>query len=141
MEFRIATKADIDFVAENSLYGPIGKEQQEQIDFVYTLDHGDYILGVGGFRMVTDSTAWGWIELSGYIGNHLVPTIRVIQDYMKIFCSNHKIRRLQAWVASDFPEGIRTAKHLGFVEECTMIDFLGKGKNAILLVQYFNGDN
>jgi hypothetical protein len=140
MEFRQATEADLKAVVENSLYPSQGKESTEAIDFIYTLDHGDYILGVGGFRMITDATAWAWIELTMFVGRHLVPTVRVIAEYMEIFCKNHNIRRLQAWVAKGFEEGIRTTRHLGFEEECVMKDFLGKGKDAILFVKYFDGE-
>lgn len=137
MEFREATEADLAFVSQHSLYGSDGKEQPDRIDYVYTLDHGDYILGIGGFRMITDTTAWAWIELTHYIGSHLVPTIRVITEYLQIFCKTHRIRRLQAWVPKGFSEGMRTVRHLGFEEEYTLKDFLGKGRDAILFVKYF----
>lgn len=140
MEFRKATEEDLQFVIEHGLYPPTGKEQSEPIDFIYTLDHGDYILGVGGFRMITDTTAWAWIDLSEYVGRHLVPTIRVIAEYMEVFCKNHHIRRLQAWVDKEFKEGLRTARHLGFEEEYMMKDFLGKGKDAIMFVKYYEGE-
>lgn len=140
MEFRQSTEDDLKFAAEHSLYEPSGKEKMDTVDFVYTLDHGDYILGIGGFRMITDTTAWAWIELTEFVGKHLVPTVRVVSEYMEIFCKNHGIRRLQAWVNKEFAEGIRTTRHFGFEEEYMMKDFLGKGKDAIMFVKYFDGE-
>lgn len=140
MEFRKATEKDLEFVEQNSLYPTSEKDQTEAIDYIYTLDHGDYILAVGGFRMITDSTAWAWTELTKYVDGHVIPTYRVISEYMEIFCKNNNIIRLQAWVASDFVEGIRTAEHLGFMKEYLMEDFLGKDKDAILFVKYYNGE-
>jgi hypothetical protein len=137
MEFRQATEADIKFAADHALFPKRDPDQENNADFVYTLDHGDYILAVGGFRMITETTAWAWIELTEYVGNHLIPTIRVISEYMEIFCKNHKIRRLQAWVDEDFSEGMRTAIHLGFESEYILKDFLGKDKNAIMFVKYY----
>jgi hypothetical protein len=139
MDFRESTQADLDFAAEHSLYGG-DKDQPDRIDYAFTLDHGDYILAVGGFRMITNSTAWGWIELTEYMGPHLMATYRVISEYMDIFCENHKICRLQAWVRDGFKEGFRVMRHLGFEEEYMLHDFLGKGENAIMFVRYYGGD-
>jgi hypothetical protein len=137
MEFRQATEDDLTFVKAHSLYPPTGKENSDAFDFVYTLEHGEYILGIGGFRMITDATAWAWIELTEFVGSHIIATYRVISEYMEIFCTNHTICRLQAWVDKDFQAGNRTAFHLGFSVEQQMKDFLGKGRDAILYVKYF----
>ncbi len=138
MEFRQATESDLNFVKENSLY-PIEEKEVAETDYVYTLDHGDYILGVGGFRMITGTTAWAWLELTDYVGGHLVPTYRVIKEYMEIFCRDHHIVRLQAWVRDGFMEGMRTVRNLDFEEEYLMKNFLGMGCHAILFVKYFKG--
>lgn len=140
MEFREATPKDLEFAAQHGLYKTGGKDQPDQIVYAYTLDHGDYILGVGGFHMITDTTAWAWIELTEYVGGHLIPTCRVISEYGEIFCRNHKIRRLQAWVPKGFEEGMRLVQHFGFEAESLMKDFLGKGKDAMLFVRFFDGE-
>lgn len=139
MEFRESTEADLEFAAEHSLY-PSDKDQPTRIDYAFTLDHGDFILAVGGFRMITETTAWGWIELTEFMGPHLVATYRVISEYMDIFCRDKKIRRLQAWVRKGFTEGMRTMRHLGFDEEYMMKDFLGEGQDAIMFVRYYQGE-
>lgn len=139
MEFRQSTREDLEFAAEHSLY-PDDKDQPDQIDYAFTLDHGDYILGVGGFRMITNTTAWAWIELTEYMGPHLVATYRVISEYMDIFCREHKITRLQAWVRKGFTGGMRMVRHLGFDEEYMMKNFLGNGQDAIMFVRYYQGD-
>lgn len=137
MEFKEATEAELSFATNHSLHGTTDKGTPERIDYVYTLKHEENVLGVGGFRMITDTTAWAWIEPTEFIGGHLVPTYRVINEYMAIFCKNHGIRRLQAWVEKGFSEGMRTVRHCGFEEEYMMKDFLGKGRDAILFVRYF----
>lgn len=139
MEFRLSTETDLEFVSKHSLYEE-ENNQPTQLDHIFTLDHGDYILGIGGFRMITNSTAWAWVQLTEYVGRHIEPTYRVIKEYMEIFCKDHNICRLQAWVKKDFHEGIRTVRHLGFQEEYMMKDFLGKDKSAIMFVKYYDGE-
>lgn len=139
MEFRIATQEDLDFVSEHKLYpNDDDKKGPERTDYVYTLDHGDYILGVGGFRLVTNTTAWAWFELTEYVGDHLVPTYRCIVEWMEIFCKNHGIIRLQAWVEKGFTQGMRTMRHCGFQEEYMLKDFLGQDRDAIMFAKYYN---
>lgn len=140
MEFREATEKDFEFAAQHSLHKTGGKDQPDRIDFGYTLDHGDYILAVGGFRLITDTTAWAWIELTEYVGSHLIPTCRVISEWAEIFCRDHNIRRLQAWVPKGFEEGMRMVRHFGFEAEFLMKDFLGKGQDAMMFVRFFDGE-
>ena len=62
MIFRESTQADLDFMADHSIKG--GIKQFKFIDYVYTLEHDDIPLGIGGFRLIVPTTAWCWVDLS-----------------------------------------------------------------------------
>jgi hypothetical protein len=64
--------------------------------------------------------------------------MRRIREYIDIFCREHKILRLEAWVDVNFNEGLRLVKHLGFHPESRKINFLGKNKDAWLYVRFFD---
>ena len=152
MDFRIMTAEDLAFVDAHLLYPDERKERKDDQDFNFALQHGDYVLGVGGFRMITDTTAWAWVQLTSYVGHHIIPTIRVITEYMDGyylkdgthkpgFCKKHGILRLQAFVRADFPEGHRLVEHLGYFREGpVMKDFCGKGIDAHLYVKHYDGE-
>lgn len=127
------TEADLKFITENALYPFDPKnDKSDNACYEFVLDHGDYIIGGGGFRAITETTAEGWIALTTYVGDHVVPAYRVINEWLEIWCKNHNIHRVQAWVKAGFEEGKRTLRHLGFTEEFKMLDFLGPGKDAYL---------
>lgn len=133
MEFRAMTEADLKIILEHSLYAQEPKNSMsDDAHAEFVLEHGDSILAAGGFRAITETTAEGWIMLTDYVGNHLIPVYKVISEWLEIWCKNHKIHRVQAWVKSGFEEGKRTVRHLGFTEEFKMLDFLGPGKDAYL---------
>jgi RimJ/RimL family protein N-acetyltransferase len=120
MRFREATEEDIDFAARNSINTHTDRKLIELVDYVYVLED-DEPLGVGGFRFITPTTAWCWVDI-------VKPTItvyRTIKEWIDTFCETHKIRRLQAFINPDFPESINMVKHLGFEKESTMKNFFG----------------
>ncbi len=137
MKFREMTFEDLAFVEEHSLYKEnADKEHPERIDFDFVLEHDNYILAAGGFRIINKTTAWAWIELTEYIKKeHLITTYRTIKEWHEIWCKIKKIYRLQAWVRSGFEEGKRLAEHLGFEKEFKMKDFLGPEKDAWMYVK------
>jgi hypothetical protein len=148
MEFRIAKPEDFKFIDEHPLYpDQVDKKPLEKIDYDFVLDHGDYILGAGGFRLINDHTAWVWVMMTEYVGNHLVPSVRVIKEWMEGyydkeknwnpgFCVEHSVYRLQASVAVNFQQGNNIARMLGFEKESKMLNFFGKGKDAWLYVRF-----
>lgn len=139
MEFREATTEDLKVCSEHSLHELDTKSTVSKEDFAFVLDHGDHILCAGGFQMITDVCAWAWIMPTKYVGSHWVPTIRVIKEWMEIWCKEHEIVRLQAWVKVGFDEGIRTAEHLGFIKEYKMNNFIADGVDAWLYVLHIHG--
>lgn len=139
MTFREMTKADLDFVSSNSISRGIISKQPEVTDWNYALEHEGLTLGIGGIRLITESTAWGWIEITHYAVSHITTAYRTIKEWTDILCKNQGITRLQVYVAVDFPEALRTAEHLGFHKEYDepMRNFLGNGKDAYLFVRHF----
>jgi len=133
MEFREATQNDLDCVSDHTISRGIQKRLPHRIEYVYALEHEGKVLGVGGFRLVNLTTAWCWIDLAESAKKHIMPVYRVIKEWMHIFCTEHQIRRLQAYVEPDFPQAIRTATHLGFFKESVMRNFMGD-KDAYMFV-------
>ena len=133
MIFRESTQADLDFMADHSIKG--GMKQFKFIDYVYTLEHDDIPLGIGGFRMIVPTTAWCWVDLSDKALEHLRDSYRTIKEWIETFANTHQIIRLQAFVR-DTPEDRRLVRHLGFIEESRMEKFYGD-EDALLYVRIF----
>ena len=124
MKLREATEADFRFVAEYTIsHGP--KECPTIIDFVYALEHEGKVLGVGGVKLLNETTAWAWFDLTVFARAHIKTVYRTIRDWMDTLMKTHRIKRLMAAVECDFPEAVRTAEHLGFHLEGEMENFFG----------------
>ncbi len=134
MEFRETTQEDLDFVANHSVSRGILKRQPECIDYCYTLEHEGKPLGIGGFRLINETTAWAWVDITDCAGGHIIPAYRVLKDWIDIFVKEHGIKRLQAYIEMDFPEAIRMVQHLGFEKESIMRSFVGD-KDASMYVR------
>lgn len=135
MQFREAAQSDLDFVEATLLHNTVHYKQPERIDYCYTLEHENEILGVGGFRFVNETTAWVWIILSKYAKGHLKTVYRATKEWMDIFCEEHRLRRLQAYVDIGFPEANSLVEHLNFNWESTMKNFW-PDKDAHLYVRF-----
>lgn len=119
MEFRLATADDILKVRQN----PLHTEHKEPPDmgeifhiFALDDDNGE-LIGVGGFQLITNTTAWVWVELSKNVNDNLIVTYRVLRDWIEQYCRNNGIIRLQCFIDESFPQSIRLAEHLGFDHE------------------------
>ncbi len=131
MEFREATQSDLDYLAEHSISRGIQKQCPEQQEYVYALEHEGMVLGIGGFRLINKTTAWCWVDFSTDAGTHIILAYRVIRDWIELFCKEHGIIRLQAYVECDFTQAIGMVQHLGFKKESIMEKFMGD-KDAFL---------
>ena len=58
MKFRESTDEDIDFMVNHSINQQVDRKEIGSIDYTYTLEHEGVPLVVGGFRMITTTTAW-----------------------------------------------------------------------------------
>jgi len=134
MQFRETTKEDFEYTANHSISRGLSKYQPECIEFLYTLEHEGKPLCVGGFRLLNLTTAWAWVDLTESARGHIITCYRAIKEWTDIFVKEHNIRRLQAYIESDFPEGIRMAQHLGFRKESIMEKFMD-GKDAFMYVR------
>ena len=133
MNFRETIPADFEFMSHHSINKDVDRKILDCVDYVFTLED-DVPLAIGGFRMINTTTAWCWIDLSDEAGKHLVKVYRVIKEWIDEFAESHKIKRLQAFVRTDFEEAERLVKHLGFKKESIMENFFGE-ENAYLYVR------
>lgn len=134
MNLRETTQVDIDFVAEHSVSHGCFKDQPEKIDYMYTLEHEGKVLGIGGLKLINKTTAWAWVDITDEAQQYMIIGYRVIKEWMAKLVELGEIRRLQAYIETDFPEAIRMAEHLGFKKESTMRNFVGD-KPAHLFVR------
>lgn len=120
------TESDFGFAEMFAMYPEDIKEKREIIDHDFALEKESVILAVGGFRMITDKTAWSWILLTKHASTNerLVNLFRTLKEFTEQFCKDNKIRRLQAWVKVGFEEGVRTVEHLGYKRESIMHHFI-----------------
>jgi len=135
MEFRELKQEDIEAVKNNSISRGILSNQPEIVDYNYTLEHKGKILGIGGIRLINMTTAWAWVDLTHYAGEHIITVYRVIKEWMEILAKDKGIKRLQAYVETDFPEAVRVVEHLGFHQESVMPKFVGN-KFAYLYTKF-----
>jgi RimJ/RimL family protein N-acetyltransferase len=140
MNFRQLQEADIQFMADNSLFSrEHWKSMCGQLEFNYALEHNGNVLGIGGLKMINNHTAYGWFDMSIHAKNHVIICYRVIKEWLQISCKELGIRRLEAYVEADFEAGQRTVEHLGFTYEYTAKNFFGDKPGKIYSI-CFDGD-
>ena len=125
MRIREATKADILYVADHSASRGCFKDQPDQIDYIYTLEHEGDVLGIGGIKIINPTTAWCWVDVTVNGKKHMIMAYRTLKVWIDKLVEIHGLRRLMAAVGVDFPEAIRMIEHLGFVREYTMEQWSG----------------
>jgi len=136
MKIRETIQSDIDFMKDHSVSRGILKNQPEQMEFCYSLEHEGKLLCIGGFRLINLTTSWCWLDLSTEAGGHIRTVYRIIKEWIEEFAKDNNIKRLQCYIEPDFPEAIRTVQHLGFEKESILEGFLPNG-NALLYRRLF----
>lgn len=140
MQLRDTTQADILYLANHTASRGCFRNQPPKLDYVYTLMHENEILGIGGIKMISEGTAWAWIDASDKAKPFMVKgdikVYKLIRDYMKVVVELTDIHRLQAAIEVDFPEAIRMVEHLGFERESIMKHWKGD-KSAYMYVKFF----
>jgi hypothetical protein len=119
------TLEDVKYLEDNSVSRGIFKNTPEVTDYSYSLEHEGILLASGGFRLINNTTAWCWLDMSHHAGSHIQTLYRVISEWMEEFIKDKGIKRLQAYIDPLFPEGIRLVQHLGFERESNMTNFYG----------------
>ena len=135
MLFREATKEDLEYVARYSVSRG-NKEYPDTIDYIYTLENQGVVLGVGGFKLLNENTAWVWLDFTPEARVQIRIVYHVIVEWMQIFVKNHGLRLLMAAVRPLFTEAIMTIEHLGFHKEATMPNFFGDQSAHLYLRLY-----
>ena len=134
MKFRETTQEDIDYVKDHSISRGILDKQPERTDFCYTLEHEGKVLGIGGFRFITLTTAWCWLDVSDQNQQYWPESYPIMKEWIDIFVKEHNIKRLQAYIECDFEKAIRMVKQLGFEKESLMKNFVDD-KDAFMYVR------
>jgi RimJ/RimL family protein N-acetyltransferase len=125
MIFREMTQADLDYMAIHGVKEKDRKIHAGQSEYNYALADGDVTLGIAGFRIINDFTAWVWMIPGDEWTQHLAVAFRLLSEWIETFCADFGIRRLEAFVEIGFNEGIRLVEHLGFIEDGIMKNFYG----------------
>jgi len=132
MEFREATTDDLVEVSKTSISRGL-KEFPESIDRQWALSHEGVVLGVGGIKWLTPTTAWAWMDWAKAALDYKAVAIRLIRDFLRGLMNEDGMLRLMAAVDPAFPAAVRTAEALGFKRESVMPKFFGD-KPAIMYV-------
>ena len=117
MLLRETTQDDLEYMASNSISRGVTKSCTGQVSFMYTLERDDKPLGIGGFRLITPTTAWCWVDMADLAPKYLITGIRLLKDQIDKFAKEHNLKRLQAYVQYDFKEAIKLVEFLGFEKE------------------------
>lgn len=123
MKFREMTTKDYEYLKDHSISRGIFKNTPLVTEYSYSLEHEGILLGSGGFRLINETTAWCWLDMTQEAKSHLQTAYRVIKEWMDDFVKDKGIIRLQAYIDPNFPEAIRIVQHLGFERESNMERF------------------
>lgn len=139
-EFRVMSLRDYETLRQHSLY-PLEKENPSTPCYEnFAYEHLGELYAGGGFALITETTAWAWVCLTdAVVPGHVRPVYQVMKEFIELWCREHGIIRLQAFVREGFERGYRLVEHLGFQPEgYLMPHFCGKDKAAQLFVRYFH---
>lgn len=136
MRIRELTIEDYDYVCEYGINRGVIKNQPEQLEYSYTLEHEGKVLVIGGIKLINHTTAMCWIALTCWAKEHIIDSYRVISEWMELICKEKQIRCLLAFVDAGFEAGERTVLHLGFDRKCRIDSFNGDSP-ADLYVRLF----
>ena len=125
MNFRKAKTEDLEYVAQHSISKGI-KEFPTSVDHIFTLEHEGDILGVGGFKLLNEYTAWCWMDWTNSALVYKISTYRVVREWLDEFRKQFGIKLLMAAVREHFAEAIRTVTHLGFEKSIRLPKFFGE---------------
>lgn len=114
MEFQKLNQDHIDAVAGKSISRGIFQKMPPEYEFDFGLVHDGKVMGVGGINLLNLTTGFIWMDMSEDARDNIYTVYRCIKEYMDKIVHTHGLRRLECYVEKDFPEAIRTVRHLGF---------------------------
>lgn len=147
MIFSKMTQADLDYMRDHSTDNDLYKSIPETIEHNFALRDGNDVLGIGGIRMMNDTTGVGWFDLSRKGFENVIACYRTISEWIggytdgkgnreKGICQELGIVRLEAYVKDGFGRGVRTVEHLDFAFERKVHKYFGD-QDGLLFVRYF----
>jgi hypothetical protein len=92
------------------------------------VDHGGRVLCCAGIIPIWDNRAEAWSLISGAAGKLFVPILRAMRRELDAYPAN----RIEITVETDFEQGHRMARLLGFECEGTMRAYLPTGRDCDL---------
>jgi len=135
LNYRIATKEDIEFCEKHGISGGKFEIEGELLQETIAVELDGLVIGIGGWIKITDVCVWSWTELTPGATENIFGFFRKTRDWMNTTAEVNGIKRYQCWIDADNEKRIRFAEHLGFEKESLMKDFNGKGKDAFLYVK------
>ncbi len=102
----------------------------------YTAEHAGRVIAIVGAQRHNDHRAEGWALLAADLGPLMLPITRAVRGWLK----QGRYARVDITVATDFPEALRWARVLGFVQEgpprpC----YTASGGAAVTYVRFADG--
>ena len=125
MKLRPMTFVDACYADNHSISHGIASKEPPISDLSVTLEDDGKIMAVGGVRLINLTTAWCWVNLTHDAVKNIISVYREITEWLDEITKEHNIKRLQAYVDVDFPEGIKLLEHLKFTKESVMDKFSG----------------
>ncbi len=111
-------------------------DESPSTDIVSIVDENDKVYGVLISSWCHERVAHIWI----ITGKEIKQELRFKKQFLKLCkakfnerCERWNLHRVQAYVAADYPQGIRFAKHLGLKIEGVMNKFSPLGNDYLLM--------
>lgn len=94
----------------------------------FTGFHDGEVLGCAGIVHVWEGRAYAWALMSAIAGRHFISVFRAISRFLEL----QSIKRIEAVVQSDFEQGHRMIKMLGFSFEGELKAYLPNGADCAI---------
>lgn len=94
----------------------------------YSAVHGDAVFACAGIIPQWNGRAVAWALIASEAGRHMVTIHKAVRRALDL----HKFRRIETAVASDFEQGHRWARLLGFEREGRMRAYTPDGRDCDL---------
>ena len=105
-----------------------GYAEQLSRDPSFTLDAADLPVAAAGITPMWDSRAFAWALITVDAGKHMRTLTRAVLRFL----NGCPVRRIEAYVAPDFPAAIRWMQILGFSIEGRMRAFTPEGHDCFM---------
>ncbi len=137
MELRKSTQEDMAFVRQNPFEGAVKNYPYMEIphENCYTAIYESAIVGVGGMIILWDGVGEVWLMLTAdckKYGIFGIVAFEALRKKVDELIEEHKMRRVQATIRTDFPKAKKMIKALGFELEGIMRAYAPDGADVEL---------